>query len=95
MAPDFIAVPTSHITDMRNQPPLRFDAARLGLSGGDVMRSGAFDARQMQLDVGTILWIEATDGRFWAQIVGKTPDGRLVLEAAQVPYYRSAGRRAA
>lgn len=83
--------------DMANNPPVRFDvAARMGLTMAQVLEPGAFSARNINLPIGTPLFVVAVDGRFWAEITGteaangSPTDIRLVIEPLAQPVARPA-----
>lgn len=73
------------LLDMSNNPPVLFRADRMKLSLSDVFAPGKFMAKQMRLNVGTVLRIKATDGTCWAEVTGVAPGDILVIEPDAVP----------
>lgn len=102
-----INVPANMLLDMSNNPPVLFRADRLKLSLSDVFTPGKFLARQLRLNVGTVLRVKAVDGTCWAEVTAILAGDILVIEpdmapalgaapeASDAPPARSNSRRAA
>lgn len=93
-------VPSNMLLDMSNNPPVLFRADRMSLSLADVFTPGKFLAKQLRLNVGTVLRVKATDGTCWAEVTAILAGDILVIEPDAAPasdetQARRATRRAA
>lgn len=80
MRPDPITLPSRCIESGEALSFVRLRADRIGMSLSDVLARGAFAQQQTRLVEGDILRVHGVDGRCWAEVVGITDNGRLVIE---------------
>lgn len=73
--------------DMRNYPALRFRADALGLTAAEAVAPAGLPLSKLtDIAVGQVLRVQATDGRFWAEVVAvNRASGRLFIAADVQP----------